>query len=121
MSDNNQPLGKQQRSTALNPNAALFVPRQQQNSFPLQVLSGPPQKLNPNADPFVPRQQQTAPVPLQILEGSPQQLNPFHMEQSNNPMQFPQQNVGPQNAPQDHQFSKLSQINSGFVKPGEML
>ena len=76
-------------------------------------------KLNLNASHFVPRQQQHDPVPLQILVGSPQQVNPFRMEQSNNPMQLPQQNVGPQKAPQN-QFSKLAQINCGLVIPGEM-
>ena len=92
MSQNNQDQGNQQRTTEFNPNAA----------------------------PFVPRQQQHVPVPLQLLTWSPQQLNPFHMEQSNKTMQFPQQNVGPLNAP-PNQFSNLAQINSGLVIPGMML
>ena len=113
----------QHQSTQLNPNAAHFVPRQQQNFLPPQVLPGPPPKLNPNAAPFIPRQQQHVPVPLQILVGSPQQVNLSDDQlnrHGNNPMQFPQQNVGPQNA-LHIQFSKLAQINSGLVIPGEIL
>ena len=91
MNENHQHQGNQQRSTALNPNAAHFVPRQQQNSVPPQVLAEPPPHLNPRNNQLL-RQPALLPNPADYQ---------FHIQQGNNPMQFPQKNVGLQNTPQN--------------------